>query len=84
MIPKNFISKTKPKGYYQTRLIFNDPEQAWGCVTKLKKELLLKKAESLEVDLSKRKRKEINFLKEDKYLLTINGRKYFLWKKIPK
>ena len=82
MIPKSFISKTKPKGYYPTRLIFNNPEQAWGWVVKLKKESVLRKAEKLEINLSKRKKKLIKFSKANKYLLTIQGKRYLLWERI--
>ena len=84
MIPKNFISKTKPKGYYPTRLIFSNPNSAWKYISKLKRESTLKRTKKLEMNLSKRKKKLIKFSKSNKYLLTRNGKKYLLWEKTKK
>lgn len=69
----------KPKGYLSTNIHFPNPKFAEVFIDTLKKDFLTKKAQSLEMDLSKRKRKNIMFSKSKKYVLTKQGSSFLLW-----
>jgi hypothetical protein len=68
-----------PKGFLKTNIYFSKIKYADEYIESLSKEFLLKKAQSLEMNNSKRKNKLIRFSKPKKYLLTHKGNKYLLW-----
>ena len=75
------IVKVKnPKGYFLTKISFSNKELAEHYVNTLNNQFLLKKAELLEHQLSKTKQKLVKFAKQEKYLLTKQGKnKFLLW-----
>ncbi len=74
------VKVKKPKGYFLTKISFPNEELAKKYVNSLTKQFLSRKKELLEYPLSKRKQKLVSFAKQEKYLLTKQGKnKFLLW-----
>lgn len=77
------VKCSKPKNYFCTNIYFSNIKSAESYADVLTKDFLSKKASKLEhPDLSKRVRKNIQFSKPNKYLLTKVGNQYLLWEKM--
>lgn len=71
---------SKPKRYKKTNLFFDNMNSANQYINNLKNNFLLNKTKQLEhPSLSKKKRKDLFYLKSKKYVLTKIGSKFCLW-----
>jgi len=72
----------KPKNFIPTNIYFFNPQLAEKYINSNRNEFYKEKEEKLILNLSKRKRRKINFSKPKKHLLTIEGSKFRLWESL--
>ena len=76
------VKCSKPKGFYKTNLYFNKEENAEKYNNQMNKSFLLKKAEALEMNFSKRIKKKVSHSRPKKRILTKVGKKFVVWEEI--
>ena len=76
------VKCSKPKGFYNINLYFDKKKNAERYNDIMNKSFLLKKAEALEMNFSKRIKKKVSHSRPKKRLLTKAGKKFVMWEEI--
>jgi len=76
------IYQDPPRRYRRTNIYFDNLKRAKEFDKSAKKEFALKKAQTLEMNLSKPKRNKIKKMRKRKYVFTKQGSQYCLWKEL--